>query len=328
MMTARQRVLAAISGERPDRTPVSFWKHFPEHDERADLLAEAMVMWRNRFDLDVVKMMSSGSYAVEDYGAKIGSASAVNGAKPMLEGPFQRGIAWDTLPVLTPDRPARARELEAIRLTRRALGPDVPILATVFSPLSTAVKLGGRDAVFERMKSEPAVVHALLRTLTESEKLHAAAAVEAGADGLFYATQLCGARAISDADHETFNKPYDLDVLSAIRGKSSISMLHLHGDDLSFARFFDYALPLVNWHDRRTSPRLLEGRTQWTHGAVCGGLDESNVLLTAPPKIAATDVKAMLRQSEGMRHILTPGCVLPMSVLDDVLDAVRGAVEV
>ncbi|MBM3449666.1 MAG: hypothetical protein FJX78_01520 [Armatimonadetes bacterium] len=220
-----------------------------------------------------------------------------------------------------------ARELDAIRLTRKALGPDVPILATVFSPLSTAVKLASRDAVFARIKSEPGVVHALLRTLTETEKAYVAAVLDAGADGLFYATQLCGARAISDADHETFNKPYDLEVLSVLRGKSAISLLHLHGDDLSFARFFDYALPLVNWHDRRTSPRLLEGRLQWTHGAVCGGLDESNTLLTAPPKVAATDVKAMLHQSDGMRHILTPGCVLPMSVLDDVLDAVRGAVE-
>jgi len=32
MMTARQRVLAAIAGEQPNRPQISFWKHFPEDD--------------------------------------------------------------------------------------------------------------------------------------------------------------------------------------------------------------------------------------------------------------------------------------------------------
>ena len=53
MLTKRARVAAALARQPVDRPPVSFWHHVPEVDHTARGLAEAMLSFQRRWDLDL-----------------------------------------------------------------------------------------------------------------------------------------------------------------------------------------------------------------------------------------------------------------------------------
>ena len=59
-MTKRERVQAALARQPVDRPPVAFWRHVPELDHDPRRLAEAMLTFHQRWDLDLIKVMSSG----------------------------------------------------------------------------------------------------------------------------------------------------------------------------------------------------------------------------------------------------------------------------
>lgn len=331
-MTKRERLVAAIEGRRPDRTPVSFWRHFPEIDGDPGLLARAMIDFQRRFDLDLVKLMPSGMYGTEDYGCEAGDPDPVTGAKRLLASPVDGPEGWAALErPLPPGQGARGRELECLRLVRRALGPGVPVLQTVFSPSTTAAKAAGRDRWIALIRSDPDTAHRILTEMAGSERVFAAACLDAGADGVFFATQLAGDGLLTPEEYSAFGLPYDLVALEPLRGRAHLSIAHLHGEKPLFdlARF--YSLPIVNWHDRRTSPDLTDGLTRMSSGAAAGGLDERGVLLDGPVEQISQDVRGVLGglrgHNGGSRHILAPGCVLPLRIPDAHLSVVRGSVE-
>lgn len=331
-MTKRERLLAAVEGRPTDRTPVSFWRHFPEVDHDQELLAGAMIDFQGRFDLDLVKLMPSGMYGTEDYGCEAGDPDPATGAKRLLSTPVEGPEGWAALErPLPPGQGARGRELGCLRLVRGALGPEVPILQTVFSPSTTAAKAAGRDRWIALLRSDPARAHRVLSEVAKNERAFAAACLDAGADGLFFATQLAGDGLLSQDEYSAFGLRYDLIALEPLRGRAHLSIAHLHGDRPLFDLARSYALPIVNWHDRRTAPDLAEGLARMRSGATAGGLDERGCLLEGPVERIAEDVRAILREvhvrSGGSRHILAPGCVLPLQTPEAHLLAARGAVE-
>ncbi len=326
-MTKRERVEASVAGGRPDRVPVSFWRHFASIDDDAGQLADATIAFQRAHDLDLVKLMPSGMYGTEDFGAVAGDPDPVIGAKRLIEGPIGSARDWMRLQVAPPEQGARGRELRCLRLVREALGPDVPIVQTVFSPLTTAAKLAGRDRLVAMLRQAPDAVREGLEAITRTEVAFVRACMEAGADGIFFATQLAGTDGPGTEPYRAFGVPYDLRVLEALAGWSHLSVLHLHGEAVPFGLFAEYPLPLFNWHDRRTPPDLEEGCRLRSWGAAAGGLDERGVLLEGTPDQAAQDVLAVLGRTRGWRHLLAPGCVLPLQVPPENLDAVRGTVE-
>ena len=70
-MTKRERIQAALQRKPVDRPPVSFWRHFPEIDDNPLALAEALLAFHTRYDLDFIKVMPTGVYCVEDWGCRV-----------------------------------------------------------------------------------------------------------------------------------------------------------------------------------------------------------------------------------------------------------------
>ena len=142
-MTKSERVAAAIAGKPIDRVPVAFWRHAPDVDHTAKGLAEAMLAFHRRWDLDLIKVMSSGVYCVEDWGCTVAYQGSPNGAKVCTAHAVKSTADWGRLAVLDPGAGALGRELEALRLIVRGRDDDAPALHTIFSPLTIARKLAG-----------------------------------------------------------------------------------------------------------------------------------------------------------------------------------------
>ena len=324
-MEKRARVLAAIRREPVDRPPVSFWRHVPDVDHTAAGLAEAMLAFQRRWDLDFIKVMSSGVYCVEDWGCRVAYQGSPNGAKQCTEHAVRSRADWARIRPLDPGAGTLGRELETVRLIARGRADDAPILHTLFSPLTVARKLAG-DRLVEDLRRDPPVVEAALDAIADTMARHARAALEAGADGLFFATQTVAKDAVTPEECARFELPRMRRMLEAVGERSAFTLLHVHGRDI----YFDQAAALpvhgINWHDRLTAPGLglAQGRVI---GAVVGGLSEGRTLQAGPPDAVAAEVRDAIAQTGGRGVMIGPGCVLPLATPDAHLAAVVGAVK-
>lgn len=324
-MDKRERVLAARDRRPVDRPPVSFWRHVPDVDHTAPGLAEAMLAFQRRWDLDFVKVMSSGVYCVEDWGCAVAYQGSPNGAKQCTTHAVRGRADWARIRALDPGAGALGRELEAVRLIARGRADDAPILHTLFSPLTVARKLAG-DRLVEDLRQEPAAVEPALDAIADTMARHALAALEAGADGLFLATQTAASAVVTPDENARFDLPRMRRLLAAVAGRSTFTLLHVHGHDIYFDQAAALPVHAVNWHDRLTAPRLGDAQHRF-EGVLVGGLGESRTLLTGPPDAVAAEVGDALAQTGGLGVIVGPGCVLPLATPDAHLATVVAAVK-
>jgi uroporphyrinogen decarboxylase len=322
-MSKRERVLAAIARRDVDRPPIAFWRHVPDVDHTAQGLADAMLAFHRRWDLDLIKVMSSGVYCVEDWGCKVAYQGHPGGAKRCTEHAVKTAADWARIRPLDPGAGALGRELEAVRLIRKGRADDAPILHTLFSPLTIAMKLSGDGAVRD-VTAAPQALRAALDTITETTARYAAAALEAGADGLFFATQAANAEAVSEAVSATWDVPYARRVLERVRGASALTLLHLHGTTVYWDAWTALPVHAVNWHDRLTAPTLAEATRRFAGGLVAG-LGESTTLRRGPAAAVAAEAGDAVAQTRGA-VVVAPGCVLPLDVPDAHLAAAVAAV--
>jgi uroporphyrinogen decarboxylase len=319
--TKRERVAAALERRPVDRPPVSFWRHAPDVDHDAGGLAEAMLAWQRRWDLDFIKVMSSGVYCVEDWGCQVAYTGSPNGAKQCVEHAVKAAGDWARIKPLDPGAGALGRELEALRLIVEGKSDDAPVLHTVFSPLTIARKLAG-DRLGEHLQEQPKAVLQALDAITETLARYMVAAIEAGADGFFFATQTGSSDVMGKDAKRQFGLLYAQRALERVAGMSAFTLLHIHGKDIYFDDLTS-SLPAhaVNWHDRLTPPTLADGQRGFA-GAVVGGLDEWRTLRTGSVEAIVGEVEDAVRQTGGVGVIVAPGCVLPLDVPDEHLEAV------
>ena len=323
-MTKRERVLAAIARRAVDRAPVAFWRHVPEVDHTAQGLADAMLAFHRAWDLDLIKVMSSGVYCVEDWGCAVAYQGHPGGAKRCVEHAVKRPADWERLTPLDPGSGALARELDAVRLIRKGRADDAPVLMTVFSPFTIATKLAG-DLAAQSIHEAPDALRAALEVITQTTARYAMEALAAGADGLFFATQAASADAVSEDVSIAWDLPYARRVLEHVRGGSALTMLHLHGRGVFWDTWTTLPVHVVNWHDRLSAPTLADASRRFA-GALAAGLAESRTLLDGPADAVARETRDAIRQTGGLGLIVTPGCVLPLAVSDAHLRAVVDAV--
>ena len=324
-MTHWERVTAAVAGQAVDRVPVSLWRHFPDVDLDPVKLAEACVRWQRTYDFDLVKFMPGGTYGVEDWGAMSADVGSPIGARAVVKPGLTTAEAWPRLARLSPAQGHLGREVKALSLAAAALNGEVPILQTVFSPLTTAIKLAG-DRVFADLRRRPDLVEAGLAIIAETTIDFARACLRAGAHGLFFATQCASYRLLNEAEHRRFGVPYDRRVLDAVAGESKFTMLHLHGNDVMFDQMLDYPANMMNWHDRRSDLDLAGAKGRFG-GLLVGGLNEAVTLPQGPIEAIKREVRDAIAQTDGIRLMIAPGCVIPIATPEAHYRAVIDAVD-
>ena len=140
-ITPRERVWAALRGEPVDRPPVSFWGHVYHRESSAEELVEVTLERQREYRWDWVKLNPRKHYHVEDWGVRYRYSGRPN-EKPVLTGwPIQRPEDWGNIRAVAPDQGALGEQIEAVRLLRRGLSADVPLIETVFTPLAVLAEM-------------------------------------------------------------------------------------------------------------------------------------------------------------------------------------------
>jgi uroporphyrinogen decarboxylase len=197
---------------------------------------------------------------------------------------------------------------------------DAPVLPTLFSPLSLARKLSG-ERLAQDLREHPGLVSDALEAITETLVSFAEVALTEGVSGIFYSIQAASRSLYSEEQYAEFGEPYDRRVLESVRGRSALTIVHCHGDQLMFDRLARLPGHAWNWDDRATPPSLAEGLTQ-VPGAVIGGLNQWKTLRDGTPEAAAAEAQDAVAQTGGVGLIVGPGCVLPMETPDPNVAAV------
>ena len=139
VMTKMERIAAAIRGDAVDTVPYSLWSHLPLIDLDPVKNAEQTYGFYKTYDVDILKTMNNGMYSVEDFGAVADySEIAGGGVAKIISTPAHRPKDWLDLEPVSVNAGALAREQEYLRLLLDKTRGEVPVIFTVFSPLTTA----------------------------------------------------------------------------------------------------------------------------------------------------------------------------------------------
>jgi uroporphyrinogen decarboxylase len=322
-MNHRQRIEAAMRGDPADHPPIEMWRHIPEDDLDTAKLAQRTLDWQNRFDFDLIKFMCCNAYGVHDWGVETVYRGAPHGARETVKPAVQKTADWARIGDLDVRRGSYGQQNEALREVANTLKGTVPILQRGFSPLSTARKLA-TDAFMAVLRRAPEALERALRVITDVSIRFALDAIEAGADGIFMATQFASYRLMTAEEYERFGKRYEVELLEALAGKARINMLHAHGQDIMFDMLAEYPIEMFNWHDRLTEPTLAEAGGRY-RGVRVGGIAETGALIRADLPAIEREVRDAIAQTDGRRLLIGPGCVVPITVKDEAVEAATRA---
>ncbi|BBI31237.1 uroporphyrinogen decarboxylase family protein [Cohnella abietis] len=329
-----------IQKEVADRPLVSAWRHFIEAERDSAALAAATVAFQRQYDWDFVKINPRTTYYAEAWGNEY-DYEAYDGVVPAtLKARIGQASDLRRITARTAEEPSFKEQLDVISRVRQALGPDVPIVQTLFSPLAVLEYLSGhrtlaayRPAVRsatplpDLLAAAPEDAHAALQAITDTLVNYVKAALEAGADGIFYAV-LGQARDgyLTESEYESFGRTYDLKLLQAIAPTPVI--LHTCGPEAHPERFADYPISALHWADlAQGNPGLQQGE-QWLDGRVAmGGVDERLFSEASSVELITKQAQLAIEQLRNRPFILSAGCGVPLNTADEALKALRAAVE-
>jgi uroporphyrinogen decarboxylase len=303
-MTKTERVRAALQGAPVDRIPFCFWHHFQPHGS-PQRLADATVDFFTRFDLDIYKIMPDIPY-------------------PFPRGGIKTADDWLLLEPLDPLQGNTGRLVKTVELVKRAVGEDAPVVLTVFSPLTRAMQFaGGGDALRTHLTEHPVALHGGLGVLSRNLAYLCEAAIDAGADGIFFAIQGIGDGLLSPEEYAEFGRPYDLHCLRACAA-GWLNILHAHASrDLMVEKFVDYPVPVLNYSDRLTGFSLKQMRERASQFTLMGGVSEQGPITKGSREAIAAEMQDALAQVGGHRFILANGCSVPNDNPEDLLAMAR-----
>jgi uroporphyrinogen decarboxylase len=324
MTSKRERIEAAIQGEVADRAPVALWRHFPVDDQDPGRLADAVACFQECFDFDFVKVTPASSFCLKDWGVEDEWRGSTEGTREYTKRVIEMPEDWNSLLPLDPGSGHLADQLRCLTLLRKRLGDDIPIIQTIFNPLSQAKNLSGQDRLFEHLHRSPNHVERGLQTILDSTLAFIEALKAISVDGIFFAVQHASFRYFDPAGYARFGEHYDLPILEAAESWW-LNVLHLHGEAIMFDVASRYPVQVVNWHDRETSPSLDEGVRRF-NGAVCGGTCRDTLALGTAQEVRK-EARAALETVGSRGLILSTGCVVPIIAADGNIQTVRDAVD-
>ena len=310
-----------------DRPPVGAWGHtYREEWSPADLAAVTIERAR-RFGWDFVKFQPRASCFAEAFGSVYHPAGHRLRAPILIKPAVPDVESWSSVQLV--DRKALDDQVESIGIVARGLGRDVPVIQTVFSPITVGGYLVGKSQsrVVRELRRYPEIVGPALDKVALALVDFSRRSIEAGEAGIFYAISgYAGRKVVPEDVYRDLVLPYDLAVLEGLPESAWFNVVHLCGSNLNFGLARDLPAQVVSWSiHNQGNPSLAEGR-KIAGRAVMGGLSQRATLVYGPPAKIAAEARAAVKETAGRGLLLAPGCSVPPRVREVNLSAMASAV--
>ena len=300
-MTERERILAVLSGKKPDAVPCGFSLHFPREEAFGQAAEEAHLRFFRETDTDIFKIMNENLV-------------------PNM-GTIQTPDDWKCIRPMSLGSSFLADQLE---LTRRILdrcdrpaylvGTVHGITASTIHPIEAHYGYGPvRELLCAHLREKPQPVLDAMKRIAEAMCLLSQKYIELGVDGVYYASLGGEKRYFTDEEFENWIAPFDKQILSAVRDAGGHTFLHICKDGLNMQRYASYAplADVVNWGVYETGFSLEEGYALFPRSAVMGGLaNRSGVVAQGSDRELARAVTELIASQHGRPFLLGADCTL------------------
>lgn len=310
-----------------DRPPVGAWGHTYREEWSPAELAAVTVERARRFGWDFVKFQPRASTFAEAFGSEYRPAGHRLRAPVLVKAAVPDLEAWRTVELV--NRKALDDQVESIGRVARELGRNVPVIQTVFSPVTVGGYLVGKSQarIVREMRQHPDVVMPALDRIAEALIDFNRRSIEAGAAGVFYAISgYAGKGVMPEAVYREFALPYDVHILKSLPEAAWFNVVHLCGSNLHFALAREMPAQVVSWSvHNQGNPSLAEGR-EIVGRAVMGGLAQRSTLVYGPAAKIEAEARRVVEEAGPRGLLVAPGCSVPPRVRDANLAAIVPAV--
>ena len=234
-MTHTQRLQAAVAGRHLDRPCAAFWgPHLNFEELNARDLAYAMIANQEAYQWDFMKFDFSGMYFPEAFGQKIAvpQHADMQAWLNVEEWRINHAQDWLTLrPLRVQDSEVFTRNVEAVKRVCDHYQGDMPVLPTVFSPVSMAGEFVAgyfdQEKLVKMFEYNTKEVEYGLQVIEETLVNLMEAYVDAGAAGFFIGLQ----NGINEKLGYDLFKKYEFDgtarIVNAVKDKTWFNMAHM-----------------------------------------------------------------------------------------------------
>jgi uroporphyrinogen decarboxylase len=307
-VTKRQRVMAALRGQPVDRIPLAFWLHNFNTENSARGLADETLRLARTFDWDFLKPQSRAQCFAEMWGLTYRPSRETATPYTVTHTPVVDAEDLARLPVADPREGALGEQLEALRLIRAAVGPDVPIIWTVFAPpmILPMLTRGGREQALGLLRDAPRESARAFDVMAETLAEYARLCLAAGADGLFYATNVATRALMSAEECRRWQRPWDLRILKSAE-RAPFNLLHVCGAGIHLDEFADYPVTALSFAAVPDNPTLAAAHAR-TGRAIVGGLPAKPEIAGMTEAALVARAGAATREMGGRWLLLGPDC--------------------
>jgi uroporphyrinogen decarboxylase len=284
------------------------------------LAAEVTVTAVERLNVDAAIIFADILLILEPLGIELEFAK---GEGPVIHNPVRRPSDVDRLRELD-DAGALEFVYEAIRQTRSALKPDIPLIGFCGAPFTLASYMteggGSKNYIHTKqlMYDDPGAWHAMLELVSRALVKYLNAQIEAGAQAVQLFDSWVGC--LSPDDYREFVLPHTKSVIESVT--PGVPVIHFGTGTATLLELMREAGGDVIGLDWRV--RLDEGWRRVGHDvAVMGNLDP--VVLFAKREVLREQTKKIIEQAEGrLGHIFNLGHgILPETPVENVIALVE-----
>jgi uroporphyrinogen decarboxylase len=304
-MTKVERMRATLAGKPVDRPPFSIWYHFGNQHASPERTAQVHLEFFEAYDLDLLKLMNDYDY-------------------PMPEG-LEVMATPDDLKRLAPldvTRTPLGHQLKAVELISKSLKGKALFVDTVFNAWNTVRRNLVKEAMEPLMAKHPVALETALQIVNDNLAQYALASLERGAAGIFLSVP-ASAESVTPEQYARFMRPFDMQLLKAIRGKGECHILHAHGNKLYLDQLLDYPVHALSWADLNGGPSIVEARRR-TPLTLMAGLDHLKFPYVSA-RVIRDQVKTARAQAGNTKFILAPGCSVATYSFPPLIKAARDA---
>jgi len=320
-------LLQTFKGLNDEYPLFSLWKHFPNTDRDPYQLAETHVEFYNKHKFDLMKISPHGRFPVVDYGCVIAKDyDPITGSTSCEKCCIATVDDWESLEPIDVGEGELGKQLKTVELISKDL-ESLPKMMTLFSPLMVASKMDCDLA--SNIHQKPNTIRESLFTITEDIIEFANASIDAGAEGIFLASQHFRKTDLTWEEVLKFEIPFIKKLLSRIRSKTEFIVMHVHGQDIRFKEAAELIeVDALNWHDRLTWPGIEEAADIFPKGLLAG-IDETRALVDGKPDDIKNNILDALKKSteNDNRVIIAPGCVIPITAPDENIEIISQTVK-
>ena len=324
-LTLKERLLNALEGKEVDKVPVcsvtqtgivelmdEVGAPWPESHSDAELMAKLAIANYELSGLEAVRIPYCLTVLVEAMGCEINMGT--KNRQPSVTGhPYPKSLDDAAIPEDLLQRGRIPAVLEAIKIIRDKVGPDVPIIGGMEGPITVASDLASVKSFMKWSIKKPDLFEQVLDLATDAAIIYANEMVKAGADIISVADPVASPDLMSPDSFRDFLMPRLQKFSGAV---NSITILHICGNVNPVLGYMaDCGFEGLSVEEKIGSVKKAK-EVIGSRARLIGNISSPFTLLPGPvEKIKAESKQAL---DDGI-DVLAPGCgIAPMTPLENI----------